>query len=306
MEQNQAPAVPAETQSSEAVAAPDIAKTSEKQGLKQLADKAQAAGVDPSALVELVIDGRKVKMPLKDAIAQAQRNMAADLRFKEAAKARKEIEELKAKAKSSPKALRDLIKAVTGEEPTKIFERELAAELEELSLDPKERELRKYKAQIEEYQAQLQEKEEAEKAQKRDQAQKYWEEKYDRDLSDAIKSSGLPLNEDTIRYAAEIMLAQLEIDDSVDPPMALVMELVKDRYLKETSSVVSKMDPEKLLELLGDDGFERIVKAGRSKKKMFADPNNQFVQESVQKEEKPSPWKSRDEFEAKIKEWASK
>ena len=306
MEQNQAPAAPAEGQSTETIATPDVQKTTEKQNLKQLTDKAQAAGLDPSTPVELVIDGRKVKMPLKDAIAQAQRNIAADQRFKEAAKARKEMEELKAKAKSSPKALRDLIKAVTGEEPTKIFERELAAELEELSLDPKERELRKYKAQIEEYEAKLREKEELEKAAKRDQAQQFWEQKYDRDLSEAIKASGLPLNEDTVRYAAEIMLAQLEIDDSVDPPMALVMELVKDRYLKETSSVVSKMDPEKLLELLGDDGFERIVKVGRSKKKGFVDPDNQVVQDGVQKEDKPSPWKTRDEFEAKIKEWASK
>jgi hypothetical protein len=298
VEQNQAPAeAPAEQTQSEA--APQEQSSNQK-----VVDKAKEAGLDLGSQVELVVNGRKIKMPLKDAISQAQRNLAADDKFREAAAARKEIEELKKKAKTSPKALRELIKAVTGEEPTKIFERELAAELEELTLDPREKELRSYKAKIEEYERERQERQEREQAAEQEKARTYWEQKYDKDLSEAIKGSGLPLNEDTIRYAAEIMLTQMEIDPDSDPPMSMVMELVRDRYLKQMSSLTSGLDPEKLLEILGDQGVEKIMKA-RGKRKLEPSADNQVPAERQEKAE-PSRWKSRDEFEAKIKEWASK
>jgi len=306
MDQNQAPAPAEPAQTQESAEQPE--KAVEAKTDKPLEKKP----VDTKSLldneeVELTINGKVRKMKWKDAKPYLQRDIAADEKFREAAKQRKEFESLFKSVKSDPKKLRELVKLATGEEPTAIFERELAAELEELTLDPKEKELRNMKRKLEEYEKKEKALQEEQEASKRQKAQEYWETKYDKDISEALKSSGLPMNEDTIKYTAEIMLAQIEEagDDSFEPPMSIVMDLVRERYIDSMGKLAKTMDPEKLLELLGDDGLEKLSKAAKTRKKtpINVSQESQSLSDSAPAKETKSNWKTRDDFERRIEEW---
>lgn len=301
MEQN-TPAAPAE-------AAPTETPAVVQEKVEKVADAVEkkAPSLDDE-LVEIKKNGKLVKMKFKEAKAYLQRDMAADEKFQEAAKKRTEMDTLIKKIKEDPAALRQFLKMTTGEEPSKIFERELARELEELTLDPKEKELRKMKAKLEEYEKKEAKAREEQEQAKRKQAEDFWAKKYDEDISSALKSSGLPINEDTIRYAAEIMLSQIEAsgDDSYDPPMEIVMDLVRDRYVGEFSRFSKTADVEKLLEILGDEQIERLTKAAKSKRKspVTIDPEKQVIADGSAGQSEKKAWKSRSEFEDKIAEWA--
>lgn len=305
MEQN-TPAAPAE-------AAPEVeSKPAESavapEKVAKAADAEKKAPNLDDELVEIKKNGKIVKMKFKEAKAYLQRDMAADEKFQEAAKKRTEMDTLIKKIKEDPAALRQFLKMTTGEEPSKIFERELARELEELTLDPKEKELRAMKAKLEEYEKKEAKAREEQEQAKRKQAEDFWAKKYDEDISSALKSSGLPLNEDTIRYAAEIMLSQIEVsgDDSYDPPMEIVMDLVRERYVGEFSRFSKTADVEKLLEILGDEQIEKLSKAAKSKRKspVNLDPSKQTIADGSSAQPEKKAWKSRSEFEDKIAEWA--
>jgi hypothetical protein len=258
--------------------------------------------------VEIKKNGKLVKMKFKEAKAYLQRDMAADEKFQEAAKKRGEMDTLIKRIKEDPAALRQFLKMTTGEEPSKIFERELARELEDLTMDPKEKELRKMKQELETYKKKEAQAREAEQQAKQKQAEDFWAKKYDEDISSALKTSGLPINEDTIRYAAEVMLSQIEAsgDDSYDPPMEIVMDLVRDRYVGEFSRFSKTADVEKLLEILGDEQIEKLTKAakGRKKSPVTIDPGKQAIADGSGDRQEKKAWKDRSEFEKRIAEWS--
>jgi phosphoenolpyruvate-protein kinase (PTS system EI component) len=66
-------------------------------------------------------------------------------------------------------------------------------ELEELSLDPKEKELRDYKRKVEAYEAKEKEAEAARQAEADSKAVAHWTQHYDTVLPKAITDAGLPL-----------------------------------------------------------------------------------------------------------------
>jgi hypothetical protein len=301
MEQNQS-AAPAEP-----VANAEVATEEKAVDQKVVAKTEKVENPLENEEVDITVNGKVRKMKWKDAKAYLQRDIAADEKFREAAKQRKELETLFKSVKDNPKKLRELIKLATGEEATAVFERELAAELEELTMDPKEKEVRNMRKKLEEYEKKEAAAREKEEAEKRSKAQEYWETKYDKDISEALKSSNLPINEDTIRYTAEIMLAQIEDagDDGFEPPMSIVMDLVRERYIDSMGKMAKTMDPEKLLELLGDDGLDKLSKAAQNKKKRPANisKENQVLSDEAPKSDAKKAWKSRDEFEQRIRDW---
>lgn len=263
------------------------------------------ADLDMTAKVKIKINGVEKTVSLKDAITLAQRGAAADEKFREAAKHRKEMDDLISSVRDDPRKLGTLIKALTGKEPEQVYESELSRVLEELTLDPKEKQLREYKKKLEEFERREKAENERKEQEKFAAAQAQWEQKYDKQISDAIKSSGLPLNEDTIQYTADIMLKQLEIDPDNDPPMDIVMDMVRDRYVTQLGKMAKSIDAEKLLELLGDDGYENLAKAAKGKKKSPVSINaeKQVISDSESSKETKSSWKSRDEFERRLEEW---
>lgn len=79
-----------------------------------------------------------------------------------------------------------------------------------------------------------------------------------------MKAVGLPLTQDVIRHATDIMIANLE--DGIDLPMEVIMELTKERYLESVKGFLGASDKDKLTELLGQDIVEKLGIVRPSKK----------------------------------------
>jgi len=252
---------------------------------------------------KLKVNGAERELDEKSLLAFAQKGLAADEKFQSAAQQRKQVERLIKLAKEDPDVL---LRELTGEDPEEIYKRRLSAKLEELSLDPKEKELRDYKKKIEEYEKrEAKRKEEAEQAQ-HSRAVEYWTQKYDKELPSAIKAAGLPMTEDVIKHTAEVMIANLE--EGFDMPIEAVMEVVKDRHLASIKNFLTAAEKEKLVDLLGEDVVDGII-AARAKKanksqKSTQKPTIQASESGGQSRQKKSYKEALAELDEQISKWS--
>lgn len=197
---------------------------------------------------KLKINGKEREVDEKTLIAMAQKGDAADEKFRKSSENNKRIEQLLAIAKKDPDKF---IKEVLGEDSVEFSKKRLARELENMSLDPKERELRDMKAKLAEYEEEKRVKAEEIQKQADAKAVEHWTKHYDTILPKAITDAGLPLTEDVIRHATDIMIANLE--EGYDLGMEAVMELTKDRYLASVKRFLGSADKNKIVDLLGED-----------------------------------------------------
>lgn len=261
--------------------------------------KAAPASVTPAEVrkFKLKINGAEREVDEKFLLAHAQKGIAADERFQEAAKSRKTMEALVKKAKEDPDAL---LRELTGRDPEEIYKEKLSEKLRRLTMDPKERELEEYKAKIASFEAEKAARDEADKKAAMDKTTQFFVKKYDKEIPEAIKAAGLPLTEDVIKYTADIMLSNLE--EGLDLPYDVVMELVRDRYMRGVKGFLSTADKEKLIDLLGEDVVDALIAAKAKKGKAAGkQPAKQAVSAP---EPTKSPYMTPDELKKYVEEWS--
>ena len=248
---------------------------------------------------KLKINGNEREVDQKTLVALAQKGGAADQKFQKSAENQRRIEKLIKQAKQDPDAF---IKEVLGEDAVEYSKKRLSRELENLSLTPEQKELRDYKAKVESYEAEKKANEENRQRQASDKAVAHWTKHYDTVLPEAIKSAGLPLTEDVIRHATDIMIANLE--EGFDLPMEAVMDLTKDRYLTSVKKFLSSADKDKLVDLLGEDVVAKLGLASGKKTKQATKQAVQTGSQSQQREVK-SEQERMAELQQRIKKWQS-
>lgn len=272
-------------------------------------DKGKTAGAEtPPASAgqdrkfKLKINGSEVEVSENALVAAAQKGMAADEKFRKAAERSKYIENLAALAKSDPDRL---IQELTGQDPLEVYKAKLKSKLELLTMDPKERELYEAKQKIAEFEKERQARIEQEKKNELDRTTKFYIEKFDRELPEAIKQAGLPLTQDVIRMTAETMYANLE--EGLDLPYELIMEDVKERYRKSFGGFSKATPAEALIDLLGEDVIQAAAKALQAKGAKSQQKQGQSVVATDQKkDEKPNNYMTKDELAEYVKNWVNK
>lgn len=248
---------------------------------------------------KLKVNGQEREVDEKTAMAWAQRGMAADEKFQQAAQKQKQIDRLVQLAKDDPD---QLLAELTGKDPTEIYKSKLKERLEKLSMDPRERELHEAKSKLEAYErAEAARKAEAEKL-NLDRATQFYIQKYDKELPEAIKAAGLPLTEDVIKATAEIMMLNLE--QGMDLPYELVMELVKDRYKRSFTGFLSASDMDALIDLFGEEKVDALfaAKAKRKAPKAAQPAATKPAVSAADKKEKP--YMTPDELKEYVANWA--
>lgn len=243
---------------------------------------------------KLKVNGKQLEMDQKSVTAYAQKGMAADERFQKAAAREKQIDALLRKAKEDPDSF---IKEILGQDSLEYSKKRLSKELQELSLDPKEKELREYKRKVQAYEAEKAKAQQAEKKAQADKAVEHWTKHYDKVLPQSLKAVGLPLTQDVIRHATDIMIANLE--DGIDLPMEVIMELTKERYLESVKGFLGASDKDKLTELLGQDIVEKLGIVRPSKKTA----SKQSLPSSESKTSVKSQKQAMRQLERQLKEW---
>lgn len=266
-------------------------------------EKKQEAIKQEIRRLKLKVNGSEREMAEHDVIALAQKAMGSDEKFRKASERDKRIAQIVKAAESDPEAYDEVIRTLFGKDPEEIYKQRLAEKLKRMSMDPKDLELHEAKEKLRKYEAAEKKREEEAKAAKMKAAEEHYTKEYDKQISEGLKSSGLPINEDTIRMTAEIMLANLE--GGMELPISTVMELVRERYQTNFKKLFGDYDPDKLLEFLGKDLFRKMQDADAKRRPSPDSPGKQAMPRDEQDEPKAKEINS-DDFRERIRKWSGK
>jgi hypothetical protein len=202
----------------------------------------------------------------KRIVAMHQKELASGKRFSEASLTRRQMLSLMNALKTDPMSV--LGHPSLNHNVRKIVEDWLAEQIEYETLDPKEKELRDAKRI-------LKEKEETERRSKEDNERKEIEalqgqyvQSYQKEIVEAIESSGLPKSTETVAriayYLKEALKPREQEDGTKVPGVRLravdVVDLVREDYQRMMQRLVGQADAETLIKLFGDEFSEKIRK----------------------------------------------
>jgi hypothetical protein len=205
---------------------------------------------------EVVINGKTHKMNLRELKNHASMAYAAQSRFEEAARLRKEMEQFKSTAQ------KDIIQALyaqgfTDDQIRDHMEKWYTQKfIEPETLSPEERKIKEYEAELERYRTEQREKEDAEKKKYQDEIVQQQREYLENQIIQALENSGLPKT----RYIASRMAFYMKqnLEKGWEAPMDLIVEQVKNERKLLQNAEVSELDGEALVKYLGEDIIHKI------------------------------------------------
>jgi hypothetical protein len=217
----------------------------------------------------------------------AQKARGADKAFQSAAAQRKETENILSLLKENPakvvlnKALGHDPKSVIGglikqaiedgydvKEIKALVADQMYEWIQEENLDPKEKENRDLKKKLESFESQ---KKQAEEAQKKEVFEKMTQEayqKFDTDITEVLKTSGLPKSSYTVKRMAYYMDQAYKLKQEYaaqgtemrDPKASDVVDYVRKDYEDSLKEMYGQADVETLMKLLGEENVAKIRK----------------------------------------------
>lgn len=217
-------------------------------------DSVPSAVKDAIRKFKVKVDGEELEIDEAQLISDYQTKRAADKRFQEAARLRKSAEEVIQLLKTDPRAaLRH--PAINADERA-LAETILAEQLEDEMMDPKDKQIKLLQRQLQQQaEADAKAKKEAEAAQL-SAAEAQYVEQYQKDISHALTTAGLPITNATVRSMTSYLQNALEAGYDMQP--AQVVDLVKQDYQKQLKELFSASDGQTIAALLGEDGLKKV------------------------------------------------
>lgn len=204
------------------------------------------------------VDGSELEVPETELIANYQKGVSADKRFKEAAELKKQIEQFVGQVKENPELLLEQL----GINPYEYYESRLLerirAQQEEQQLSPEARELKELKKWRDDF-------EQSQKQQQLAQQEAIIAKSLDDEFAATFAEMGI--TKPTVEMVADVaeqMLAEYKASKQRLP--------VKDALTRSKNSFQNRLaawtnqNPEKLLELLPDNYAEKFVETYLAKK----------------------------------------
>lgn len=242
---------PAEVKSNVPASAGD---TQKKDDLTKVIEDANAKLAEDKKKFKLVIDGNEEEVEEAELIKRAQMATSANKKYQEAAKIRKQSEQLINMLKTDP--WRVLAHPSLGHDLRKIAEEFVYQRIQEDKMTPEQRELMEVKEK-------LRVKEETEQVQKDAEVEKqnatlraHYEDEYTKDILDTLKVSGLPQTARTVKQMAYYMYQGLE--RGVEMRAADVVKMVEEDYKKDIQEFIAPLDGDRLSNFLSEDLLKKI------------------------------------------------
>jgi hypothetical protein len=204
---------------------------------------------------KLKVDGAEEELDEDEVIRRAQKYSAADKKFQEAAKVRKQAESFIRALKENPRAV--LSNPNLGINLREFAEKVLWEDLQEQLVPPEEKERRAEKAELEKYREEKRKREEAARQQEQEQLKEKYRQDWSKKFNEALEQGGLPRTDWTVKQMAAYMKQALAKGyKHVEP--ADVVELVKADWINAQKEMFTHLDAEKLVELLGNEAAEKL------------------------------------------------
>ena len=209
---------------------------------------------EAAALKKLKVRGREIEVDEAGYHAYAQKGAAAEEKWQEAARMKKEADAFVERLKKNPiEVLKD---PSLGVDFRKVAEDYLWEQMQEENLSPEEKQYRREQKELKDLRD-AKEKHEAEIEAQRHQAEvQHFEQEYDKKVATALADSGLPKTTGTIRRITEYML--LDVKNGVERPIADYVDLVSRDYAADIKDLIGALPADKLLKLLGGDVAKKI------------------------------------------------
>jgi len=226
-----------------------------------------------SRLVEVTIDGEKVRMPLSEVVANTQRAKASHKRFLEASELKKQLAQKEAD-------IREFVQMLRGENPEQLLsqvgvdlnglvEREMQRINLMEAMTPEERFQHEMKSEREQLRLereawkQEQDQHEQKKQNARLEAEAArWQEKYTKDFTEALGGIGISSQSSAYPKLLEYMaqLASEGLDAGIEMSPSDLASMAKEEYMGMVQGLLGGMQGENLHSFLG----ENVSKAFRS------------------------------------------
>ncbi len=212
----------------------------------------------PPEMFEVKVNGRTVKMSRQEVLEHASLSHAANQKFDEAAKMRKEFEESKNKYSKDPlKAFLDFAKDLPPAEKRKALEEFYMREyIEPENMTAEQKKLKEYELKVQEYEAREKEKAEKDEMDKTSKLVEQQREYLQNQIIEALETSNLPKSKDTVKRIAFYMRQNLL--NGWDAPMDMIIRQVKNERQSSIRDEIQTSSAEQILELLGEDVVNKI------------------------------------------------
>jgi hypothetical protein len=179
---------------------------------------------------------------------------SSNKKFQEAAKIRKQSEQLINLLKTDPMSV--LQHPSLGHDVRKIAEEFLYQRLQEDKMTPAERELMEVKEKLRQKEAEENAVKEAETEKQNATLRAHYEDEYTKDILSTLKVSGLPQTSSTVKKMAYYMYQGLE--RGVELKASDVVKLVEEDYKRDIQEFITPLDSDRLTNFLSEDLLKKI------------------------------------------------
>ena len=207
-----------------------------------------------AALKKLKVRGKEIEVDEDKYHAYAQKGAAAEEKWQEAARMRKEAEEFMTKLKSNPLEL--LKDPSLGVDFRKIAEDYIWEQMQEENLSPEDKQRKQEMKELEELRAAKQKQQTDEEEQRFQQEVEHFQQDYDKKLTQALMKSDCPKNTYTVRRIADYM--NIDIKAGVERPIEDYIERVEMDYAEDFNSYLDGVPVEKLIKIIGDKRMKKV------------------------------------------------
>jgi len=221
-------------------------------------------------MISLKVNGKVVEVTRERAIAMAQQSEAANERFSEASKMRKEAEELLTLTKQ-----KDFLKlaersGMNKAEARAALEQVLLNMYQEEDMSPEEREMKELKAFKQQRDEELKSQQEQEANERISKEEAKYLEDIEQEMVNALEKTSLPPNPLYAKLSANYMSAALSQGYDLSPTEAV--KLVEQDQIALVKSMLDGLDPLTLQSMLGPKVVKAIRDAGVAKVKSAEAP----------------------------------
>lgn len=209
-------------------------------------------------LFEVKVNGKVIKMSRDEVIQHASMSHAAQSKFEEAAKSRKQVEKILATAKSNPiQALMDPALGLTKEQIRDAFEQWYSKEyIEPETLSPEQRKYKEMQEKLSKYEQEEKEKREKEERESEEKLTSQAREHLQEQIKEAIETSGLPKTRFLAERMAFYMLKNLQ--NGWDAPIQVIVNQVKQEQKAMLANLTESSDVETLINTFGEGVINKI------------------------------------------------
>lgn len=229
-----------------------------------------------------------------------QMSKAAQKRMSETAAIKKQAEQFISMLRNDPVKL--LSNPDLGIDFRKVAEEYLSKQLEIESLSPEQRKYREMEEQIRKHDEDKKRLTEETQSKQRTELEKHYAQDYDKKITEALSSSGLPKTAKTVKRMAELLHQNLKHGFDFEPKQ--LVEMVRKDYLNEIKELFGASDGDTLLKILGDDTANKIRKADLARLKT-AQPSFSKKEDNPTPKDKPTKRMSTEEWMAEVRRRAN-